>query len=435
VNELPKGWVETAFGALFEIKGGGTPSTKTPEYWTGEIPWISSANIDGSNQISIEKNISKTAIAKSTTNLVPADSVIVVTRVGLGKVALAETPMCFSQDMQALLPTNCVNKFYLKYYTGFVAKRFSSIAQGTTINGITKNTLKNTVFFLPPLAEQKRIVEKIEALFSRLDAGIAALEKTLSLSDKYIASVLKYAYGDFITKTDSAKYEALSLHVEQFQNGLAKRTGKEGSEHVVLRLADIKDYMFTKEKSRLIVLTDKEKEKYALNTNDLVFIRVNGSPDLVAKIILANGSEGFAFCDHFIRAKLKNSLLSEYLMYFGRTQDYRDYIKFNMVSTAGQHTISQTPLGSVKVPITSKEMQRKVINFIEEKLSLIEKQKYEIYAQLKKAQALKSKILEYAFTGKLVPQNPDDEPSEVLLERIKAEKEASQSTKKTRKRK
>jgi type I restriction enzyme S subunit len=87
------------------------------------------------------------------------------------------------------------------------------------------------------------------------------------------------------------------------------------------------------------------------------------------------------------------------------------------------------------LPICSIEEQEYILKEIEKLHSKADKALETVEQELKKAQALKSKILEYAFTGKLVPQNPDDEPAEVLLERIKAEKEASQSTKKTRKRK
>src|SRR3712207_1256144 len=94
-GSLPFGWVWTRVGEIYDIVGGGTPSTEVTEYWTGDIPWITSADILGLKDIRPRKQVTMEAIRKSATNLVPAGSLIVVTRVGLGKVALTETPLCF----------------------------------------------------------------------------------------------------------------------------------------------------------------------------------------------------------------------------------------------------------------------------------------------------------------------------------------------------
>ena len=99
-TNLPVGWEATTVDVLCEIVGGGTPSTQNSEYWDGDIPWISSADIHGIKDIRPRKSINKHAISASTTNVVPTGSIVVVTRVGLGKVALVPEPLCFSQDSQ-----------------------------------------------------------------------------------------------------------------------------------------------------------------------------------------------------------------------------------------------------------------------------------------------------------------------------------------------
>jgi type I restriction enzyme, S subunit len=95
---LPDGWVLTSVGEIYDIVGGGTPSTSIEEYWKGDIAWVTSADIYGLKDIRPRKRITKSAIENSATNLVPEGSLIVVTRVGLGKVALTKIPLCFSQD-------------------------------------------------------------------------------------------------------------------------------------------------------------------------------------------------------------------------------------------------------------------------------------------------------------------------------------------------
>lgn len=147
MSGLPANWVKTTVGDLFEIRGGGTPSTATPEFWQGTIPWISSADIDEDHRLSISRFITEAAIRCSATNLVPAGSVIVVTRVGLGKVAITDVPLCFSQDHQALLiREDLLDRNYVLWYMSTAVREFKHIGRGTTISGVTKKQLVATEF-------------------------------------------------------------------------------------------------------------------------------------------------------------------------------------------------------------------------------------------------------------------------------------------------
>jgi len=179
---------------------GGTPSTKEQDFWIGNIPWITSADIDQDGHVHPRKYISDKAIEKSTTNLVQKGSIVVVTRVGLGKVGLADSPLCFSQDCQALIFNyDLIEPKFVQYQLTQATRRFLYISRGTTINGVTKKQLSETPFFLPPRNEQSRIVAKLEELFSDLDAGVAALQRAKANLKRYRASVLKAAVEGKLT--------------------------------------------------------------------------------------------------------------------------------------------------------------------------------------------------------------------------------------------
>ena len=177
-RSLPLGWVETDVASVCDVVGGGTPSTERTDYWDGEVPWISSADIHGITDIRPRKSITEAAITTSATNLVPQGTIVVVTRVGLGKVALAQEPLCFSQDSQGLVFNgNHLYGLFLVYYLSQAVQRFRYQARGTTINGVTKRQLRELPVLLPPLPEQRRIVAEIEKQFTRLDASVAALKR------------------------------------------------------------------------------------------------------------------------------------------------------------------------------------------------------------------------------------------------------------------
>ena len=193
-NPLPDGWVHSTVAEIYDIVGGGTPSTSVPEFWQGTIPWITSADIYGLKDIRPRKQVSEEAVRSSATNVVPKDSLIVVTRVGLGKVGLADTQMCFSQDSHALVNRGAKpDTLYALYYLSQAVSVFKHENRGTTIAGVTKKQLATLPFPLPPLAEQHRIVAAIEEHLTRLDAGVAALKRAQAKLRRYKAAVLKAA--------------------------------------------------------------------------------------------------------------------------------------------------------------------------------------------------------------------------------------------------
>lgn len=181
--------------------GGGTPSTDVPDYWGGETPWITSADIEGVRQINVRKHVTEKGIAASTTNKVPPKTLLVVIRVGLGKIAIAEASICFSQDLQGLIQNpNLICPEYTLYLLSYELQFLKFDGRGTTISGITKKQLMDLVFPLPPLNEQHRIVAKIEALFSELDKGIESFKTAREQLKVYRQALLKHAFSGKLTE-------------------------------------------------------------------------------------------------------------------------------------------------------------------------------------------------------------------------------------------
>ena len=202
-DRLPNGWIKTNVGQLYDIIGGGTPSTKIEKYWKGNIPWISSADIYDLYDIRPRRSITVEAVKSSATNLVPSESIIVVTRVGLGKIAYTKTPICFSQDSQALVGNNSIiDPHYALYYLSKAVQIFKYSNRGTTISGVTKKQLSELSFFLPPLNEQKRIVSKIESIFGNIDSIEKQVNDAIRSLNTLKQSVLKLAFEGKLVPQD-----------------------------------------------------------------------------------------------------------------------------------------------------------------------------------------------------------------------------------------
>ena len=165
--EIPKSWTWVRLGeVVLSNIGGGTPSKSNPSYWNGNISWASVKDLamDSLNLKNTFDKISELGLCNSTSNLIPSGTIVICTRMGLGKIVISDIDVAINQDLRALIFSNFIFKKYFVYF--YKTLKFNG--QGLTVKGITLDEIYNILFPLPPLPEQKRIVEKIELLLPLL---------------------------------------------------------------------------------------------------------------------------------------------------------------------------------------------------------------------------------------------------------------------------
>lgn len=170
------GWNTVKLKDICDFIGGGTPSKQVENFWCGNIPWISSSDLIESSiwKINITRHITAEAVAKSATHICPRNTVLVVSRVGVGKVAIAPFEVCTSQDF-----TNLVSKKhdarFLAYCIQNKMKIMAEKTQGTSIKGVTVENIAQMEIGLPPQEEQTAIAEAL----SDIDNLISSMQKLI----------------------------------------------------------------------------------------------------------------------------------------------------------------------------------------------------------------------------------------------------------------
>lgn len=186
-------WEQRKLDDIAKIKtGGGTPKTANPEYWSGNIPWIQSSDLAEGDivHVNINKFINNNALKNSAAKLISRDSIALVTRVGVGKVAVINQDFTTSQDFLSLSDFDGSDIKFLAYQLYRLMQENAKVLQGTSIKGITKTELIEQSISIPSSGQEQNL---ISAVLSKIDSIITLHQcklKKLNLAKKSLLQKL-----------------------------------------------------------------------------------------------------------------------------------------------------------------------------------------------------------------------------------------------------
>jgi type I restriction enzyme S subunit len=508
-NALPKGWAEASIDDISDVvRGISFPTNaKHPTPQKGDIACLRTANVQAEVEWDDLWYVPETYVGRDE-QFVHEDDILISTANSyelVGKVArVRRVPMRSSLGAFIALMRcrDVVTPAFLHHQMCSleVSARLRAMASTTTnISNISTGKLRELVLRIPPLREQHRIVEKIEELFSDLDAGVSALQRAKANLKRYRASVLKSAVEGRLTeewrkedpqaedgqmlldrilrerrekwekdqlakfrekgkeppKNWQSKYEEPSapdtselpklpegwawasldmLLSEPLRNGHSARTSADGKGVRTISITAVTYDAFTEENIKYTIADPDFVADLWLEPGDILIQRSN-TPELVGTARLFNGESRFAiFPDLLIRIRTTPAVSVRFVGLLLQASATRQYFRSHAKGLAGSMPkIDQGTVLKCPVPLPPLAEQEQIVLLVEERLSQIDSAERTIHAELIRAKRLRQSILKQAFEGKLVPQDPKDEPASVLLERIKVTREAEQPKKKAKK--
>ena len=421
-----------------------------------------------------------------------AGDVLISIRAPVGPTNLCQVQSCIGRGLAAIRPLEGIPCRYALYVLRATDEELRSKSTGTTFEAIRGDDLRSHAFPLPPLAEQRRIVAEIEKQFTRLDASVAALKQVQANLKRYRASLLKAACEGKLVPTEAElaqsegrDYEPADRLLERILSerrarweSQEKRRGKY-KEPVAPDTSDLPELpegwvwatvaqILARSEYGTSVKCNYEPDglpvlripnivageldlidlKYAtgpvpidsetaLAKGDVLMCRTNGSVSLVGKTAVVNTElepyHGFA--SYLLRFRLiEAEMMPKWFHIYATSQLGRAFIEQHAASSAGQNNVSLSLIHAMPIPLPPLAEQRRIVAEVEQRLSVINQIEATVEANLARAERLRQSILKQAFSGKLVPQDPNDEPASVLLERIRAEREAAESAAKPKRR-
>lgn len=297
--------------------------------------------------------------------------------------------------------------------------------------------LSDADFPLPPLAEQHRIVAKIEELFSSLDKGIESLKTAQAQLKTYRQAVLKWAFEGKLTNEnvkdgelpEGWKWEKLTSIASAIDPQPSHRTPPidiNGVPYVGIGDVDFEKGVFNFENARRVSkkVLDEHKERYSLENGDFVI----GKIGTIGKPFKIPIERFYTLSANIVLIKPNAHLCSgDYLFYLSSSNIIEKQFKEGSKATT-QAAFGIKKVRTLRIPLPPNLVEQKnIVAEIEKRLSVCDKLEESIEQSLSQAEALRQSILKKAFEGKLVPQDPSDEPASVLLEKIKTDRALRQA--------
>ncbi|MDA8584989.1 restriction endonuclease subunit S, partial [Rhodobacteraceae bacterium] len=246
------------------------------------------------------------------------------------------------------------------------------------------------------------------------------------LLTQYRQSVLKSAVTGQLTKSDRSGWEAVELGslLEDIRYGTAKKCSYEPANTAVLRIPNVVGGKIGLDDVKYTDLTESESEKLALELGDILIVRSNGSANLIARgAVVREEAVGMSFAGYLIRLRVDQArILPDYLQMSMASPQTRALIERQARSTSGVHNINSGEVKSIAVELPPVPEQIEIMDAVDDALQKIVDLEQWSETELKRSASLRQSILKDAFAGKLVPQDPADEPASDLLARIAAEK-------------
>lgn len=419
MSELPPGWIILELGDIAETRLGKMLSRKS---MTGSRPrpYLRNRNVQwGRFDLDDLAEMDFTEDEAKRFELIAGDLVVCeggeVGRAAIWRNQRAEVyyqkALHRIRGIGATLPEYL---FYLLRHYGYT-KAFERFVTGSTIAHLPQEDLRRLPVPLPPLAEQKRIVAAIEEHFSRLDDADASLRSAGRRIRRIRRAVLKSAVSGTwpvrlladVAEVRLGRQRSPKNHVGDSMRPYLRAANVTWAG---VKLHDVKRMNFTAE----------EFETYRLRPGDVLVAEASGSKSEVGKPALWRGaSTECCFQNTLLRVR-SSGPLPEWLHLVIHEAAVSGRLG-EAASGVGIHHLGASRLARWPVPLPAIEEQRRVVADTERKLSILDSLTTAIDQARTRCEHLRRAILERAFTGRLVPQDPSDEPASVLLERIRAE--------------
>jgi len=441
MSGLPMGWVQARLDDFCAFENGdrGKNYSGRSTFVASGVPFISAGHLNNGNIDWEEMNyIPQTNYDILASGKVRSGDFLFCLRGSLGKHAFVQKidTAAIASSLVIIRPIHLIDSRFFDYYfrSPLVKSSIKVYSNGVAQPNLSSANLGRFEFPLPPLAEQKRIVAKLDALKAKSARARTELARIETLVSRYKQAVLSKAFSGKLTR----EWNRLLLGdaLRQAQVGLVRSKEQQfaggGTPYVRMNHFDLEGRWHL-ENITHVEASAEELRQFALQTGDVLF-NTRNSFELVGKVAYWEGSqETLLYNNNILRMRFEAKIDSKFAFFQMQSAPFRKYLESVKSATTSVCAIYQKAL--VQAPFFVPESlteQQEIVRRIESAFAKIDRLAGQAKRALELVGKLDEAILAKAFRGELVPQDENDEPADRLLARIRAEREAAPKTKRGR---
>lgn len=411
---VPENWCWTLVGNICDFIGGGTPDKTIPEYWNGNIPWASVKDIKGDYLISTKDTITSIGLEKSAANLCEVNDLIMITRIEPAKTIISNIVTAINQDLKVV--KSPLPSIFLHYYFENFKHVFEAKASGSTVKGITISNIKNVFFPLPPIAEQQRIVDRIESIFAKLDEAKEKAEAVVDGFELRKSAILHKAFTGELTEKWRQEYGKSNSdwrivrfdEVAEIKSNIVEPADFQTFPHIAPDNIEKKTGVLLE--YHTIAEDGVKSGKHRFYAGQILYSKIR---PYLSKVVVVD-FDGLCSADMYpIDAKED----TRYLWYYMLSDEFLD-----QTSNAGSRSvlpkINQKELAKITVRMTSVEEQQVIVEILDSFFEKERQAKESVELVLDLVDTMKKTVLSRAFRGELGTNDPTEENAMNLLKYI-----------------
>lgn len=362
---MKEGWTYKKICEVGSVIGGTTPSTQNPNFWGGDVCWISRAELHGERYLyDSVKKITKEAVKAKSLKELPVGTVILSSRAPIGKVAINKIPMYCNQGFKCVVcGKELYNEFLYWWFYGHT-DYLNSLGTGATFSEISKSVVENISIPIPPLSEQQRIVAQLDESFAEIDMIKAEAEKQLSDAKALFQKALSQA----MTPKEGWEKKKLgditiSMADGPFGSNLKKEHYTTKKEVRIIQLSNIGEEGWREDNTKYTTFEHlKTIQRSEVKPNDIVIAKMMPAG---RAILCPNKESAYVLSSDAVRATLKDGLNSRFILFSINSEHFRKQVYAN-VSGSGRVRTSLTKLKVCSLWLPSLSEQQRIVEELDE---------------------------------------------------------------------
>ncbi len=425
MSGIPSHWETKVLKRQFRVVNGSTPKSGEPDYWDGDIPWVTPEDLGKiEERVLFEPGrcITRKGYESCGTQLVPAGTLVLSTRAPIGHLAIAGTPVCTNQGCRSLVFRDSSSKTYFYFQVRAAKPVLEAAGRGSTFMELASADLESVALVVPPLEEQRDIANFLDRETVKIDALVAKKERLIELLQEKRTALITRAVTRGIDPNAPMKDSGIKWlgaipahwtvkrlrhlvrHIEQGWSPECENREADADEWGVLKAGCVNQGAFVESENKALPLRLKPLPSLEIKAGDVLMSRASGSRELVGSVaVVRECRPRLLLCDKVFRLHTNARRAHRHFIGYALNSRLVRWQIESVISGGGglASNISQEAVKDLVVVEPPKKDQRVIANYLDRQTSNTDALIAKVQMAITLLHEYRTALISAAVTGKI----------------------------------